>query len=100
MLSGKIQTELARQSLTNIARYANATEASVEFTKEAGKMILEVRDNGVGITTSQISDSKSFGLIGMHERAYVLGGDVEIKGVKGINGSCLICRNSVRHLKS
>ena len=45
--------------------------------------MLEIRDNGRGITQEQIDDPRSFGLIGMQERANLLGGDFKISGVRG-----------------
>ena len=45
--------------------------------------MLEITDNGKGITEKQISDHKSLGLIGMRERVYSFNGNVQIKGIKG-----------------
>jgi signal transduction histidine kinase len=47
------------------------------------KLELKVRDNGKGITEKQISNPKSFGLIGIRERVYPWGGEVEIEGNPG-----------------
>jgi len=52
-------------------------------TKNARNLILKVRDNGKGITESEISDPKSLGLLGMRERAIVLGGELKISGTPG-----------------
>jgi len=71
-----------QETLTNAARHANATRVKVSLKEKTGKLELQVRDNGKGITEEQISDPKSFGLIGMRERAQFLGGEVEIKGVQ------------------
>ncbi len=70
-----------QETLTNIARHANATKASINLTEKGGKLTLKVGDNGRGITEEQIYDSKSFGLIGIRERVAFLGGKVKIKGV-------------------
>ena len=43
---------------------------------------LKVSDNGKGITEKEISDPKSFGLMGIRERVYSLGGVAEINGIK------------------
>jgi PAS domain S-box-containing protein len=71
-----------QEALTNAARHSNATRVKVSLKEKAGKLELRVRDNGKGITEKQISNPKSFGLIGMRERAQFLGGDVEIRGVQ------------------
>lgn len=71
-----------QETLTNAARHANAKKIKVSLKEKAGKLELRVRDNGKGITEKQISDPKSFGLIGMRERAQFLGGEVKIMGVQ------------------
>jgi len=71
-----------QETLTNVARHANAKKIKVSLKEKAGKLELRVRDNGKGITEKQISDPKSFGLIGMRERAQFLGGEVKIRGVQ------------------
>lgn len=69
-----------QETLTNIARHANATNVDISLKEEAGEIVMKVSDNGKGITKRQISHPKSFGLMGMQERAYVLGGKVRIDG--------------------
>jgi PAS domain S-box-containing protein len=71
-----------QETLTNVARHAKATKVKVSLKEKAGKIELKVRDNGKGITEKQVSDPKSFGLIGIKERAYYLGGKVVIKGLQ------------------
>jgi len=71
-----------QETLTNIARHANATKVSINLKGKGGKLTLKVGDNGRGITEEQIYDSKSFGLIGIRERVAFLGGEVKIKGVR------------------
>jgi PAS domain S-box-containing protein len=69
-----------QETLTNITRHANATQVQVTVQIANDHVILEVEDNGKGINESQISDSKSLGLLGMRERAYSAGGKFEICG--------------------
>ena len=79
-------TEMFRifqETLTNVARHANATRVNISLKKNARDLILKVRDNGKGITESEISDPKSLGLLGMRERAIVLGGELKISGTPG-----------------
>ena len=71
-----------QETLTNITRHAKATKVSVRLEKENNSLILEVSDNGKGITEKQLSDSKSLGLMGMRERAAYWGGHVNMKGVR------------------
>jgi signal transduction histidine kinase len=50
---------------------------------EAGTFVLNVKDNGRGITESEKDGQSSIGLLGMRERASLLGGEVEIRGNNG-----------------
>jgi PAS domain S-box-containing protein len=71
-----------QEALTNIARHAKATRVKASLKTKAGKLELKVRDNGRGIEEEKISDPKSFGLIGIRERAQFLDGTVEIRGIR------------------
>jgi len=74
---------IVQESLTNISRYAQASQVQVTL-KCAGNMLgVEVRDNGQGFITSEVSQVKSFGLLGMRERAIALGGQTEIMSSLG-----------------
>ena len=70
---------IVQETLTNVARHANATMASISLKKKAGELMLEVKDNGKGIPKNKIFHPKSFGLMGIRERAHVLGGKSKIK---------------------
>ncbi len=68
-----------QEALTNVARHANANNVDVTLRVEDSRLSLLIRDNGKGITKTQINDMQSLGLLGMRERAMVFGGSVEIK---------------------
>ncbi len=72
-----------QETLTNVARHANATEVRVRLAKEEGKLALEVRDNGKGITEKRLSAKGSLGILGMRERALLVGGEFTITGSAG-----------------
>ena len=72
-----------QETLTNIVRHAGATEVGVRLTEAAEHFVLEVKDNGRGISESEILNTKSIGLIGMRERAALLGGEVRLRGEPG-----------------
>lgn len=74
---------ILQEVLTNVARHAQATRVQASLRKQANDLILEVRDNGKGISEAQISSVGRFGLLGMRERAHVFGGDVVIRGSPG-----------------
>jgi len=72
-----------QELLTNIIRHANATLVEVRLAEESGSLVLEVRDNGRGITEKEIGNNRSIGLIGMRERAALGGGAITFAGVPG-----------------
>lgn len=74
---------ILQEALTNIARHANATEADVRLARENNNFILEVHDNGKGMPVDRLSTERSLGILGMRERAALLGGDVVITGIPG-----------------
>src|SRR5690348_1747537 len=63
-----------QETLTNVIRHAGATRVKVELAQKESRITLEVKDNGRGIERNQISNGKSMGLLGMRERAALLGG--------------------------
>lgn len=77
---------ILQETLTNVARHANATHVSVRLAEAGGDLILEVRDNGKGIGEEQISARTSLGILGMRERVLLLGGTLTISGSLG-NGT-------------
>jgi len=74
---------ILQEALTNVARHAGATRVNVTLKERAGHLILVVRDNGRGIVMHDRVQTQSLGLVGMQERALLLGGDLKIKGGKG-----------------
>ena len=72
-----------QETLTNVARHANATEVNVRLAEEEGGLTLEVRDNGKGVNEEQLSAGRSLGILGMRERALMLGGEFTITGAPG-----------------
>jgi PAS domain S-box-containing protein len=71
-----------QETLTNIARHAKATLCKVKLSENEKQLCLDVTDNGVGITQWQVDDSRSFGMIGMRERAHLWGGTIHVRNVK------------------
>jgi len=74
---------ILQEILTNVARHANATQVKVRLVKEEGSLILEVHDNGKGVSREEISAGRSLGILGMRERALLLGGELTISGAPG-----------------
>jgi signal transduction histidine kinase len=74
---------IVQEALTNIMRHAAASQVNVRMEKKDNALVLEVRDNGIGIKDDRIFDSKSLGLIGIRERVLLLEGEVLISGKPG-----------------
>jgi two-component system sensor histidine kinase UhpB len=72
-----------QETLTNAARHSGATELLIEMDVNNGWLILRIKDNGKGITESEIENGSSLGILGMRERALLLGGFWTIKGEPG-----------------
>ena len=74
---------IVQEALTNVMRHAAASQVNVSLKKKDHTLIVEVRDNGIGIIEGRMIDSKSFGLIGIRERVQLLGGEAVICGKPG-----------------
>lgn len=72
-----------QETLTNVARHADAAKVNVRLKEDAGEIVLEVEDNGRGIRRKEISDPKSLGLLGIRERALLFGGEISFRGRRG-----------------
>ena len=70
-----------QETLTNVVRHARATKVYVTLSGFNEGITLKVRDNGCGISSSQVSNIRSLGLLGMRERAMVWGGNIQIHGI-------------------
>jgi signal transduction histidine kinase len=81
-LPANVATALFRifqECLTNVARHAQATKVEVEMRVEFHSIFLSVHDNGRGVPPAAILDTNSLGLLGMRERATLLGGEILIE---------------------
>jgi PAS domain S-box-containing protein len=74
---------IVQEALTNVMRHAAASQVNVSLERKDDTLIVEVRDNGVGIQEGRIFDSKSLGLTGIRERVLLLGGEAAISGKPG-----------------
>jgi signal transduction histidine kinase len=67
---------MIQEALTNVARHSRATRVAVALDIDGGRLGVTVRDNGRGLDPDP--DRKSFGLLGIRERARTLGGEARI----------------------
>lgn len=80
-----------QESLTNIARHAQATQVDIDAGLVDGVLLVSVQDNGIGFDVEAVGHSKSYGLIGMAERARQFGATLEISSEPG-QGTRLLLR--------
>lgn len=72
-----------QETLTNVMRHAQASHVEVRVTREAEHLKFEFSDNGRGITEREKGNRSSLGLLGMQERARLVGGEVSVTGSPG-----------------
>jgi PAS domain S-box-containing protein len=74
---------IVQESLTNICRYARASQVEVSLGRCGDELWVQVRDNGAGFDQDAAAKKKSFGLLGMRERTLTLGGRIDIDSAAG-----------------
>jgi PAS domain S-box-containing protein len=74
---------IVQEALTNVARHADATRVTLDMCIDAGDCVLTITDDGRGSPPPHGPRGKSFGLIGMRERARMLGGSVSVRTAEG-----------------
>jgi NADH:flavin oxidoreductase / NADH oxidase family/Histidine kinase-, DNA gyrase B-, and HSP90-like ATPase len=74
---------LDQEAVHNAVRHANPTLVTITLRWKTPNIVLEVRDNGVGISTDKLAKSEGFGLGNRRERARKLDGRIEIKTAPG-----------------
>lgn len=75
---------IVQESLTNIARHAEAANVKITIVCQDGDILLRVSDDGKGIEEAAEIKRGSFGVIGMRERAYALGGTLKFSSKVGL----------------
>jgi PAS domain S-box-containing protein len=86
-----------QEALTNVSRHSQATKVTVVLREEERSLfgdesfVLEIRDNGRGITEEEILNPESLGLLGMKERVLAFGGELSIRGEPG-GGTVLVLK--------
>jgi len=75
-----------QESLTNIARHAEASEVRIALERNNGRVALKIEDNGKGISAGEIHGSRSLGILGMQERVRLIDGEFRIENLNN-NGT-------------
>ncbi len=76
-----------QESLTNIMRYADAHRVLCSLQLHDKKIVLTIEDDGKGFDTAVLQSNQSFGIAGMKERVFSLGGEFELRSEAGGKGT-------------
>ena len=82
----QVQTHLLRigtESVTNAVKHARASAIDLTLTYTPGRVVLRVRDDGIGFTMAGRPEQGHFGLRGMQERAKRIGADLTVRSESG-----------------
>lgn len=79
-----------QEALTNILRHAGATRIHVAVKQRPHAFVLMVRDNGKGLIAENKSGQNSLGLLGMRERARLVGGRIWLRSVEGAGTTIML----------
>ena len=87
---------IAQEATTNVLRHASATRLTVSLTQAAGALHLVIADDGVGLPADPAETARHFGMMGMRERAALLGGTLRLASRAG-RGLSIEARIPVGH---
>jgi signal transduction histidine kinase len=82
---------IAQEALTNVARHSRASRVAVMLEHQGDVVLLTVEDNGVGFEPDDSGTAGGFGLLGMHERAALVGATLQIEATHG-GGTTVLLR--------
>jgi len=92
-LASEVATSLYRivqEALTNVARHAAATRIDVSLQQTAEQLTVTITDNGKGFDLARVSDPHAIGLVGMQERARLIGGVLVIRSTPNAGASVTV----------
>ena len=82
---------ILQEALVNIKRHSKASQVNVYVGQEDRSFVLRIVDRGIGIDISTLDDKSSLGLLGMHERANIVGGTFQIHSEIGKGTDIQVC---------
>ncbi|MFZ6654484.1 CHASE3 domain-containing protein [Undibacterium sp. TJN19] len=80
---------IMQESLNNVIKYAQATKVKISLKRQESGLWLQILDDGIGIQKDAITKPKSHGLLGMRERALLLGGTFKVKPGEDNHGTAI-----------
>ena len=72
-----------QEALTNAVRHAHATAVLAKVSMQRGRLVVQIHDNGVGMSEERLAGGGSLGILGMRERARSVGGELRIRSRRG-----------------
>jgi PAS domain S-box-containing protein len=87
---------ICQESLTNVARHAEAKNVFLSLQKRENQLLLTIADDGKGFDVGRAGNKKTLGLLGMKERTLMMGGKYEIVSKRG-GGTTLLVSIPVNH---
>lgn len=82
---------ILQEALNNVHRHSHASLASVNVTMDDNNLTMRVADNGIGIRINQVPSDSELGILGMVERAHLVGGELTIESQPG-QGTMVIAK--------
>jgi signal transduction histidine kinase len=79
-----------QEVLNNAAKHSGARRITVFMRERRESIEMKIHDDGTGIDLEKISDRRSFGIIGMRERARIMNGQLSIEGSKGTTVTVIV----------
>ena len=74
---------IVQESLANVAKHARASRVQVSIEHHGAEVTLSIRDDGAGFSPDDPRKPNSYGLLGLRERASLLGGEAFIRSARG-----------------
>jgi len=74
---------ILQETMTNVMRHSDAKNVEISFRREDRFLILEVKDDGKGLSITEHGNSIGFGILGMKERTKIIGGEFMIGNIPG-----------------
>ncbi len=81
---------IVQEWVNNILKYSDATQVTIQITKDQREITLTVEDNGIGFELSKLTEGKGNGWKNIRSRANLIKGDLEIDSTPGKRGNMLI----------
>jgi signal transduction histidine kinase len=81
---------IVQEALTNISKHANASHVRIRMQRAGGRLFVEISDDGIGCVADDKPASGGFGLVGMEERIYALGGTFSIASDAGLGTTIML----------